>query len=366
MKIALKEGYKGLGKTSPNPAVGAVVVDPATGEVIAKGYHKKYGGPHAEVIALNKAGDRAKGSVLYVTLEPCSHYGKTPPCTEKIIKAGIKKVVCAIRDPNPVAKGGLEVLKEHGIETISGVLSEEAKILTRFFLSRILRKKPWVIIKVASTLDGKIGVSTGDSKWITGQKARKLGHKLRAWCDAIVVGKNTVLKDDPELTCRLVQGKNPLRIVFDTNLNLVPEFKIFRIKDNSKTIVVCGESADKKREKEFVKRGIEVWRLPVCEQGIDVKAFLRRCFSEGISSVLVEGGGKIHGSFLREADEFFFFFGPIVTGDPQGIQSISAKPLKKLSQSVKLEKLKIKKLGDDFLVHGYSPEGFSLINTPLE
>jgi diaminohydroxyphosphoribosylaminopyrimidine deaminase/5-amino-6-(5-phosphoribosylamino)uracil reductase len=366
MKLALKEGYKGLGKTSPNPPVGAVVVDALTGEVIAKGYHKEYGGPHAEVIALNKAGNKAKNSILYVTLEPCSHYGKTPPCTLKIIEAGIKKVICAIRDPNPVARGGLEVLKKHGIEVKSGVLSKEAKILTRFFLSKILRKKPWIIIKIASTLDGKIAVSTGDSKWITGEKARKLGHKLRAWCDAILIGKNTVLKDNPELTCRFVKGKNPIRIVFDTNLTLPLNLKIFEVSHEKRTIVVCGEHISEEKREAFIKKGVEIWKMPLSRGKIDVGAFLEKCYKEGISSILVEGGGKIHGSFLKEADEVFFFFGPLITGDPEGVNSVFAHPLKSLKQAVKICEVEVKKLGQDVLIHGYTEKGSQLINTPLE
>ncbi len=367
MKIAIKEGYKGLGYTSPNPAVGAVLVNPLTKEIIAKGYHKRYGYPHAEVEAIYKAGEKAKGAHLYVTLEPCSHHGKTPPCTEKILEVGISKVICAIRDPNPVARGGLEILKSKGVEVKAGVLEKEAKILTRFFLSYILRKQPWVIMKVASSLDGKIAVSTGDSKWITGEEARKYGHKLRHICDAILVGKNTVIKDDPELTCRLVKGKNPIRIVLDTKLSLSSDYKIFKIDKDKKTVIACGEKASFKKEEAFKNKGIEVWRLPLKRNKIDLKALLEKCYEKGISSLLVEGGAKIHGSFLEEnlVDEIFYFVGPVIIGDKKGIMAIEREPLARLNEALFLKDLHVKKLGNSYLFHAYTQTGLNLLNIPL-
>ncbi|MCD6490279.1 MAG: bifunctional diaminohydroxyphosphoribosylaminopyrimidine deaminase/5-amino-6-(5-phosphoribosylamino)uracil reductase RibD [Thermodesulfobacterium sp.] len=367
MKIAIKEAYKGLGWTSPNPSVGAVIVDPVTKKIIAKGYHKKYGLPHAEVEAIKKAGEKAKGAILYVTLEPCSHYGKTPPCTEKILEAGISKVICGIRDPNPLAKGGLDYLKSKGIEVKAGVLEKEVKVLTRFFLSYILKKRPWVIMKVASSLDGKIAVSTGDSKWITGEKARKFAHKLRHICDAILVGKNTVLKDDPELTCRLTKGKNPIRIVLDTHLSLDTEFKIFNVTETKKTIIACGEKVDPQKEKILKERGVEVWKLPLKEEKIDLNALLEKCTKNKISSLLVEGGAKIYGNFLEEnlVDEIFYFVGPVIIGDKKGIFAIERKPLQSLKDALFLRDIKVKKLGNSFLFHFYTEEGFNLLNTPL-
>jgi len=368
MKIAVKEGYKGLGWTSPNPPVGAILVDPLTKKIIAKGHHKKFGYPHAEVEAINKAKEKAKGSILYVTLEPCSHYGKTPPCTEKIIEAGISKVVCGIRDPNPIAKGGLEYLKSKGIEVKVGVLEREVKILTRFFLSHILRKRPWVIMKVASSLDGRIAVSTGESKWITGEKARKYAHKLRHICDAILVGKNTILKDNPDLTCRLIKGKNPIRIVLDTYLSLEPNFKIFEVNKNKKTIVVCGEKADFQKEKFLKDKRIEVWRLPLEKEKIDLNALLEKCNENNICSILVEGGGKVHGSFLEKnlVDEIFYMIGPVIIGDRKGTLAVEREPLKSLKEALFLKNLEIKKLGDSFLFHCFTNEGLTLLNTPLE
>jgi len=367
MKIAIKEGYKGLGWTSPNPPVGAVLVNPLNYEIIAKGYHRKFGYPHAEVEVIKKAGEKAKGAILYVTLEPCSHYGKTPPCTEKILEAGISKVICGIRDPNPIAKGGLEYLKSKGIGVEVGVLEKEVKILTRFFLSHILRKRPWVIMKVASSLDGKIAVSTGDSKWITGEQARKYAHKLRHICDAIVVGKNTVLKDNPELTCRLFKGKNPIRIILDTNLDLSPEFKVFNVDEKKKTILVCGENVNSEKEKILAKKGVEIWKLPLKRGKIDLNAVLEKCYENNICSLLIEGGGKVHGSFIEEnlVDEIYYIIGPVIIGDKKGISSIEREPLSSLKEAIFLKDLKIKKLGDSFLFHSYTQEGINLLNTPL-
>lgn len=368
MKIAIKEGYKGLGWTSPNPPVGAVLVDPITKQIVAKGYHKKFGYPHAEAEVIKKAGEKAKGSILYVTLEPCSHYGKTPPCSEKILEAGISKVICGIRDPNPIAKGGLEYLKSKGIEVEIGIFEREVKILTRFFLSHILRKKPWVIMKVASSLDGRIAISTGESKWITGDLARKYAHKLRHICDAILVGKNTILKDNPELTCRLIKGKNPVRLVLDTHLTLDLNFKIFEVDETKKTIVVCGEKVDSEKEKVLRKKGVEVWKLPLNKKGkIDLNALLEKCNENNICSILVEGGGKVHGSFLEEnlVDEIFYTVGPIIIGDKMGVPAVEREPLESLKSAILLKEIKVKKLGDSFLFHCYTERGLNLLNTPL-
>ncbi len=367
MKLALREGYKGLGKTSPNPPVGAILVEPQTLKVIAKGYHRGYGLAHAEVEAIEKAGERAKGTTLYVTLEPCNHYGKTPPCTKKILEAGISKVICGIRDPNPLAQGGLEFLKSRGIEVKSGVLEKEIKILTRFFLSRILRKTPWIIIKVASSLDGRISVSTGDSKWITDLKARKMVHKLRSIVDAVLVGKNTILKDDPKLTTRLVKGKNPLRIVLDTNLSLSPNFQVFNIEREIKTVLVCGDHVVSEKEKFFKEKGVEIWKLPLKEKRIDLQALIDKCYQENITSLLIEGGGEVIGSFINEelVDEIFYFIGPFIIGDRNGTPAVKGKPLHNLKEALLLQEIKVQKLDNTFMFHAYTFKGLSLLNLPL-
>ncbi len=369
MKIAIKAASLGLGYTSPNPPVGAALVDPRTGEIVAKGYHRAYGLPHAEVEAIKKAKERARGCYLYVTLEPCCHHGKTPPCTEAILRAGIKRVVCGIKDPNPIACGGLSILRSHGIEVRSGVCAEEVAYLTRFHLSRVIRKRPWVMMKVASTLDGRIATSTGDSKWITDEPARRFAHKLRAIADAILVGKNTVLKDDPELTVRMVKGKNPIRLILDSKLSLAPDYKVFEVDETKPTIIFCGEEAPKEKEKLFVERGVEVARLPCGEEGeVDLKALLSFCHERGITSILVEGGGKVHGSFLKEGlyDEVFFMYGPMVLGDPLGVSAVHAKPLKSLKEATRLFQIKIRRFGNSVLIHGLTGSGLDLIGKVVE
>ncbi len=368
MKLALREAYRGLGYTSPNPAVGAVVVDPLRGRVLSKGYHLGYGKAHAEVEALRKLEEKAEGCYLYVTLEPCCHYGKTPPCVEIILKAGIKRVVCGIRDPNPIACGGLEFLKAKGIEVKSGVLAEEVAYLTRFHLSRVIRQRPWVMMKVAATLDGKIATSTYDSKWITDFPARRFAHQLRAYADAILVGKNTVEKDDPELTVRLTKGKNPIRLILDVQLSLSPEYKVFQVDKDRPTILFCGEDAEQTKERVFKERGVEVVRLPYARPGeLDLKVLLNFCDQRGITSILVEGGSKVHGSFFRDGlyDEVFFCYGPLILGDPEGIPALSGPKVDTLQSALKIKILKTKKIGESVIIHALTPEGESLLQRAI-
>ncbi|OAG26950.1 bifunctional diaminohydroxyphosphoribosylaminopyrimidine deaminase/5-amino-6-(5-phosphoribosylamino)uracil reductase RibD [Thermodesulfatator autotrophicus] len=359
MRIALKEGQKGLGFTSPNPPVGAVIVK--NGEIISKGYHRQAGTPHAEIHALREAGNKAKGATIYVTLEPCNHHGKTPPCTQAILKAGIKRVVIGVRDPNPKAQGGAEFLKNQGLEVITGVLAEECAELCRFFLKSVRKKLPWVLAKAAMSLDGRIATRRGDSKWITGERARSYGHKLRTLCDAILVGKNTVLKDDPLLTCRLRRGKNPVRIILDSKLSLPVERKIFQNKD-AQTIVACTEDAPLDKEKKLKENSVTVWRLPEKNGQVDLKALLRKALEHYILSILVEGGAEVHGSFFEQklVDEVAFFYGPYVIGGATAPCAVGGKGPAKLEEASKLPQLSLKKLGDSFLIKGYLTLPFSL------
>ncbi|MBX6422878.1 bifunctional diaminohydroxyphosphoribosylaminopyrimidine deaminase/5-amino-6-(5-phosphoribosylamino)uracil reductase RibD [Thermosulfurimonas sp. F29] len=365
MREALREGRKGLGRTSPNPPVGAVVVDPETGGIVARGYHRRAGEPHAEVEALRRAGERARGATLYVTLEPCNHHGRTPPCTEAILAAGIRRVVAGTRDPNPKARGGLEYLRSRGLEVRAGVLERECRYLCRFFLKRVLTGVPWVILKVAASLDGRIATRTGDSRWITGEEARRHTHRLRDLCDAILVGKNTVLADDPELTCRIPGGRNPIRIVLDTRLRLSPEFKVFKTAREVPTWIVCGEGADPERERVFKALGVEVIRVPEKAGRVDLGALLEALSKREILSVLVEGGGEVHGAFLDEglADEIFFFVGPVIIGGKEAPQAVAGKGPARLSQALWLKDLRIKRLGNSLLLHGLSEAGLRILES---
>ena len=365
MRLALREGRKGLGGTSPNPPVGAVVVDPKTGEIIARGYHRGAGKPHAEAEALKKAGARARGATLYVTLEPCHHYGRTPPCTEAILAAGITRVVAGTRDPNPKAGGGLEYLASQGLEVRLGVLEKECRYLARFFLKKVLTGLPWVILKAAVSLDGRIATRTGDSKWITGNKARRVGHRLRNLCDAILVGKNTVLADDPELTCRIPGGLNPVRIILDTRLSLSPEFRIFKTARKTPTWIICGKKAPLEKERVFRELGVRVLRLPEKAGKIDLRSLLEVLVGENLLSVLVEGGGEVHGSFLDEGlvDEVFFFVGPVVIGGRKAPQAVAGTGPERLSKALWLKDLEVKPLGDAVLFHGLSEQGLRILES---
>ncbi len=351
MKLALREGRKGLGRTSPNPPVGAVVVK--EGRVVGKGYHRRAGTPHAEVHALREAGEDARGATLYVTLEPCNHHGRTPPCTEAILKAGITRVVIGCSDPNPKARGGAEYLASKGLQVEKGVLLRECATLCRFFLKVAMRGLPWVLAKSAMSLDGRIATRTGDSKWITGEEARRYGHRLRAVCDAILVGKGTVLADDPALTCRLKGGRDPVRFILDTNLSLPLTARVFR--ERGRTVVWCGEDAPSAKEKSLSEIGVEVWRLPLKEGKVDIRAGLLRSAQEGILSVLVEGGARVHGAFFDAAlvDEVAFFYGPLVIGGEKAPAAVGGRGPERLSEALYLANFRLRRLGDSFLVEGF-------------
>jgi len=351
MRLALREGRKGLGRTSPNPPVGAVVVK--DGKVVGKGYHRRAGTPHAEVHALREAGEAARGATIYVTLEPCNHHGRTPPCTEAILSAGIRRVVIGCRDPNPKARGGAEYLASRGLEVETGVLLKECATLCRFFLKVATRKLPWVLSKAAMSLDGRIATRTGDSKWITGEAARRYGHRLRNIYDAILVGKGTVLADDPALTCRLKGGRNPVRIILDTSLSLSPRARVFR--EEGRAIVWCGEEAPASKEALFREHGVSVWRLPLREGRVDLEAGLLRAAEEGLLSVLVEGGAKVHGAFFDAGlvDEIAFFYGPLVIGGEEAPAAVGGRGPLKLSEARRVGEFRLRRLEDSFLVEGF-------------
>ena len=291
MRRALRLAKDGVGYVSPNPLVGCVIVN--QGEVVGQGYHQRFGGPHAEVHALQDAGPRASGASLYVTLEPCCHTGKTPPCVEAIIAAGIGRVVIALRDPNPlVAGGGLARLHEAGIPANLGVCEAEARQLNEAFLKYVTTQRPFVTLKCAMTLDGKIATKTGASQWITGPKARQYVHQMRHAADAIVVGIGTVLHDDPLLTTRLLdrQGINPLRVIVDSTLRLPLDAQVVRVTPERRTLVATTERASETHGRLLHERGVEIVRLPSYDDGrVDLEALWHDLGTRGMASVLVEG-----------------------------------------------------------------------------
>lgn len=317
MKEALAAGAKG--SPSPNPHVGAAIVK--NGELIATAHHERAGEDHAEVAALKAAGAQAAGATLYVTLEPCNHTGRTPPCTESILAAKIKRVVIGCRDPNPhVQGGGIDKLRAAGVEVIEDVCKDAALALIRPWSKFIETGLPYVSLKVALSLDGRIATRTGASKWVTGAEARARVHVLRAAHDGVAVGIGTALADDPRLTVRDAPGPNPVRIVFDTNLRLSVRARVVQSAREIPTVVMCGEGAPIGLEQGLTDAGVTVVRTPLAAEGrVDVPSALRQLASLGVVSLMVEGGAELAGSFLatRLADELHVFVAPILLG-PRG------------------------------------------------
>ena len=351
MEMALKWAERGKNKTRPNPAVGAIIV--REGELLSAGYHRKAGEDHAEIDALKKLNWRAEGATLYVNLEPCCHYGRTGPCTDAIIAAGIKRVVAAIPDPNPKVNGlGFEKLREAGIEVKVGVLAEKAKELNRPYLTYTEKKRPFVTIKLALSLDGKIAASSGNSKWLSGPKAREWVHHLRSQSDAILIGKNTARQDNPQLTVRLVEGKNPLRLVLDRDLSLPEELKLLNPPLASGTAIFCAENAPQKKIELLTERGVEVVPLPLDQRGeLSLQALMQWLYRREIQSLLVEGGGKLTASLLRErlADQLFLIYTPIIIGK-SGIDAFPLELPEDLEKAIRFDKLTAEQLDRDVLI----------------
>ena len=355
MRIALDLAQKGEGETNPNPIVGAVVVK--GGRIVGRGYHHRFGGPHAEVFALDEAGDAASGATLYVTLEPCVHHGKTPPCTERIIAAKIARVIIACRDPNPLVNGhGIEKIRAAGIEVTEGVLEEEARRANEIFFKFITTGRPFVQLKLAESLDGKIATRAGDAKWISGADSRTEVHRLRRRFAAVLVGVGTVIADDPRLTVRHVTGKDPLRIVLDGHGRVPLNAQMFSAE--GRMIAVTATMA---REKEETLRslGAEVWRLPEKGGCVNLSAFLQRLGEENIDSLLVEGGGETAAAFLAAdlIDKVAFFIAPILIGGRDAIPAIGGAGAEQISEALHLKQIEIERIGEDLLVTGYPEKG---------
>ncbi|MCL2688576.1 MAG: bifunctional diaminohydroxyphosphoribosylaminopyrimidine deaminase/5-amino-6-(5-phosphoribosylamino)uracil reductase RibD [Chitinispirillia bacterium] len=351
MQRALELGHGAKGKTFPNPAVGAVVVD-AYGKIAGVGATGVYGGPHAEKTALRKAKGAALGATLYVTLEPCSHFGRTPPCTDEIIKSGIKRVVIAVKDPNPLVSGkGLRQLKSHGITVQSGLLRDEAALINEDFFWAITKKRPWVTLKLAMTLDGRIADEQNRSKWITSEKSRQFVQELRRCHSAVAVGKNTLLCDDPKLTARC--GRKiyfPARIVFSSDKN-IPQSSYFSTHYNeARSIVVVRNS-----KKQFIERvdNIEYWHTSSPQYKESIAEFLDMAYNEGLTSIFMEGGQKLASGFLENGfvNKVHLFYGNKILGNgSQGLLFSKGLPI---SNSLCLNKITHQTLGEDFLVSGY-------------
>ncbi len=353
--MALRLAAKAKGRTSPNPMVGAVVVK--NGKVIARGWHQKAGEPHAEAIALRKAGKAANGATLYVTLEPCSHTNKrTPPCTPLVIQSGVKRVVVAMIDPNPRVSGnGIKTLKKAGVSAVSGVLEAEARRLNEAFIKHITTGLPFVTLKVAQTLDGKTATASGESKWITGEQARFEGHRLRDSNDAILVGINTVLKDNPSLTARVPKGRDPIRIVVDSTLRVPVNAKIITQKSSARTLIATLATAQKTKIEKLQNAGAEVLLVKGRGGRVDLRDLMKKLGARGIMSVLIEGGAEVHASAIASgiADKLAVFIAPMLMTGRDSLCSIGGISPARLSQTVRLHDVSIRSMGPDFMVEGY-------------
>lgn len=356
MRLALSLAKKGSGTTSPNPMVGAVIVK--NDKIVGKGYHKKAGLPHAEVIALNEAKENAKGATLYVNLEPCVHFGKTPPCTEAIINAGIEKVVMSMFDPNPQVSGrGAQRLKDAGITVKIGVLEEEAKRLNEAFIVFMEKSRPFFVMKAAISLDGKIATKTCDSKWISNEQSRRYTNKLRASVDAIMVGINTVITDNPMLIPKMVKVKKyPLRIILDSKLRIPLSCDIVKTAAKYKTVVFTLDDSRHDKEAKLISFGVEVVKCPKDENGrVSLKYVSDELYRRQIMTVLVEGGGELNGALLKEGliDKFILFYAPIFIGGKSALNLIGGKGVDFLREAYKLKIENLKKFKEDICLEGY-------------
>ena len=357
MKLAIKEARKGLGRTSPNPAVGAVIVK--EGRVVATGYHQRAGMPHAEVEAFAKIGNHAPASTLYVTLEPCNHFGKTPPCTELILKSGVKRVVVGMRDPNPlVTGGGCEYLEKNGIEVITGVLKEECTRINEAFTKFVSTGRPFVIAKSAITLDGWTATSAHHSQWITNEKSRSFVHRLRDRADAVLMGIGTVLADDPAMTTRfkVKEGKDAVRIVLDTHFRTPPDAKVMTNESAAPTIVVTSAEGDALYQDSGPHpKGVSTLVCPTIADKLDLTLLMEKLGEMSITSVLVEGGSMVLGAMLRAKliDKFYIFIAPKILGGGDGVPMAAGSGPKTMEESLKLRDIKVRRFGDDVLISGY-------------
>src|SRR3989338_808418 len=340
---------QGMGWTSPNPMVGAVIV--REGGIIGHGFHRRVGCPHAEIEALKSAKEDVTGATLYVNLEPCSHYGRTPPCVDAIIKSGIKRIVCSSLDPNPKVHGqGITKLKQAGIDVTVGILENEAQSLNEAFFTFHQKKRPFVAIKFSGSLDGKIATKTGDSKWITCEKARSFARNLRSQYQAILVGINTILRDDPHLGVLVIGKRDPLRIILDSTLKIPLQSQVLR---DSNVIIGTTAKASKQKVKQLKGKGIDI--IMFDDTTTPIKDLLSELRKREIISLLVEGGGSVLGSFVQSClvDKLYAFHAPILIGGRSAVSAIEGEGIGLIKDAIRLKNITYKKLDDTFLTVGY-------------
>ncbi|WP_407308825.1 bifunctional diaminohydroxyphosphoribosylaminopyrimidine deaminase/5-amino-6-(5-phosphoribosylamino)uracil reductase RibD [Desulfosporosinus sp. SB140] len=353
MRKALELASQAMGRTSPNPIVGCVIVK--NSQIVGEGYHQKAGTPHAEVHALEKAQDRALGATAYVTLEPCSHFGRTPPCADALIRAGIKRVVVAMKDPNPLVAGrGIDRLREAGIQVDVGVLCHEAATLNEAFCKAITTNLPFVVYKTAMTLDGKIATETGDSRWVSNEESRRYVQQLRDHYDVILVGSETVLSDNPALTCRLPNGRDPVRLIVDGELRLPESSHVLTSSTSSPCIIATTNAAptDKLKRLKDLKH-VEIWQYDA-PRHVPLKKMLQDLVQRGWISVLLEGGGRLAGALIQEhcVDKLDCFIAPKLVGG-NGPSPLSGLHIRWMSEAIELSDLHVDMNLGDIHVTGY-------------
>lgn len=353
MKLALELAYKGKCFTSPNPMVGAVIVK--DGRIIGQGYHEICGGNHAEINAIESATESVEGATIYVTLEPCSHHGKTPPCAQRIVKERFSKVVIAAMDPNPLVAGrGVSILKEAGIEVLTGLMEEESIVMNEVFMKYITTKLPFVLMKAAMSMDGKIATSIGESKWISSEDSRNEVQELRKYMTGIMVGIGTVLADNPELTCRLPGGKNPVRIIVDSNLRIPLDSKVLMCQNEAKTIIAT-TITDEVKIKRISDFGVEVISIPRKDGRVNLKLLMEELGKRQIDSILLEGGGTLNFSAIQDdiVDKVIFYMAPLIIGGNEAKSPVGGQGFEQLKDALRIEKLTVSQIGNDIRIEGY-------------
>ncbi|HEU4683393.1 MAG TPA: bifunctional diaminohydroxyphosphoribosylaminopyrimidine deaminase/5-amino-6-(5-phosphoribosylamino)uracil reductase RibD [Nitrospira sp.] len=360
MRAALRLAAKGRGTTSPNPMVGALVLN--RGRIVGRGFHLRPGLPHAEILALNQAGKRARGATLYVTLEPCCHRNKrTPPCVPAVLQSGVRRVVVAMTDPNPAVRGrGLAALRRGGLRVQSGVAAEMAEALNKAYCHWVTMKRPFVTLKAGMTLDGQIATASGESRWITGMRARRDVHTLRAQTDAVMTGIGTVLTDDPSLNARTgpqldrPAARQPLRVVVDSRLRIPERARVLSQQRVAKTLLATTVSASSAKRRSLERRGIETVVLPAAEGRVSLPALMKELGRRGVTSVLLEGGGELNAAMLRAklVDRVRFYIAPTLLGGTNAKGVIGGRCPARLAQAMKLRDMRIQRYDGDLLVEG--------------